>query len=217
MLEALREQRRNKVILIILGVIIVVFVVFFGPQSSGYTTKSGDWAGKVAGEEITDSELRATVERWRQNGSERISDEKFAELRKGTLDDIALVLLLAERAAASGITVTPEAISCYIVNWHDDYHKDGKAICRDFPAEYKAQFANVDYDYFYADETGGFSKEYRDRIVGYFGRSVADYVTYKGKELAALQYLAWLNGTLAVPPETVMKAYARRHEKVELE
>ena len=217
MLEALREQRRNKVILIILGVIIVVFVVFFGPQSSGYTTKSGDWAGKVAGEEITDSELRATVERWRQNGSERISDEKFAELRKGTLDDIALVLLLAERAAASGITVTPEAISCYIVNWHDDYHKDGKAICRDFPAEYKAQFANVDYDYFYADETGGFSKEYRDRIVGYFGRSVADYETFKGKELAALQYLAWLNGTLAVPPETVMKAYARRNEKVELE
>ena len=23
----------------------------------------------------------------------------------------------------------------------------------------------MDYDYFYADETGGFSKEYRDRIV----------------------------------------------------
>jgi hypothetical protein len=95
MLEALREQRRNKVILIILGVIIVVFVVFFGPQSSGYTTKSDTWAGKAAGEEISDSELRATVERWRQRDSERLSNEKFAELRKGTLDDIALVLLLA--------------------------------------------------------------------------------------------------------------------------
>ena len=217
MLEALREQRRNKVILIILGVIIVVFVVFFGPQSSGYTTKSDTWAGKAAGEEISDSELRATVERWRQRDSERFSNEKFAELRKGTLDDIALVLLLAERAAASGITATPEAISCYIVNWHDDYHKDGKPICRDFPPEYKAQFANIDYDYFYADETGGFSKDYRDRITGYFGRSVADYETFKGKELVALQYLAWLNGTLALPPATVLKAYARRNEKVELE
>lgn len=217
MLEALREQRRNKVILIILGVIIVVFVVFFGPQSSGYTTKSDKWAGKVAGEEITDSELRATVERWRKRDSDRLSNEKFAELRKGTLDDIAMVLLLAERAEASGITVTPEAISCYIVNWHDDYHKGGKPICRDFPPEYKAQFANIDYDYFYSDETGGFSKEYRDRIAGYFGRSVADYETFKGKELVALQYLAWLNGTLALPPATVAKAYARRNEKVELE
>ncbi len=217
MLEALREQRRNKVILIILGVIIVVFVVFFGPQSSGYTSKSDKWAGRVNGEEISDSQLRATVERWRKRDSDRLSNEKFAELRKGTLDDIAMVLLLAERAAASGITVTPEAVSCYIVNWHDDYHKGGKPICRDFPPEYKAQFANVDYDYFYSDETGGFSKEYRERITGYFGRSVADYETFKGKELAALQYLAWLNGTLALPPATVLKAYARRNEKVELE
>ncbi len=217
MLEALREQRRNKVILIILGVIIVVFVVFFGPQSSGYTTKSDTWAGKVAGNEITDSELRATVERWRRRDAERQTNEQFAELRKATLDDIALVLLLAERAAQSGITTSPEAIACYIVNWHDDYHKDGKAICRDFAPEYKVQFANVDYDYFYADEEGGFSKEYRDRIAGYFGRSVADYESFKGKELAALQYLAWLNGTLALPPATVLKAYARRNEKVELE
>lgn len=217
MLEALREQRRNKVILIILGVIIVVFVVFFGPQSSGYTTKSDTWAGKVAGEEVSDSELRATVERWRRRDSERLTNEQFAELRKATLDDIALVLLLAERAKASGITVTPEAVACYIVNWHDDYHKDGKPICRDFPAEYKVQFANVDYDYFYSDEDGGFSKEYRDRIAGYFGRSVADYEAFKGKELAALQYLSWLNGTIAIPQATVLKTYARRNEKVDLE
>ena len=217
MLEALREQRRNKVILIILGVIIVVFVVFFGPQSSGYTTKSDTWAGKAAGQEVTDSVLRATVERWRKRDADRLTNTEFAELRKATLDDIALVLLLAERAEASGLSVSPEAVSCYIVNWHDDYHKGGKPICRDFPPEYKVQFANVDYDYFYSDEEGGFSKEYRDRIAGYFGRSVADYEVFKGRELLALQYLSWLSGTIALPPETVAKAYARRNEKVELE
>jgi peptidyl-prolyl cis-trans isomerase D len=215
MLETLREQRRNKFIYGILGVIIVVFVLFFGPQSSGFLTGSATWAGRVDGREISDANLLSAMERYTGRQRGRLSDQDFMNRKRTTLQDIALVHLLARRAEGAGLAVSQEEVRCYIVGWHDDYHVDGEPICRRFAPESRVRLTN--YDYMFYSEEGIFSKSYTQDVRGAFGQSVGDYEAYKRDELLALHYLDWLAAGIVPSREVVLDVFERRNTKVDLE
>lgn len=218
----MRQALENPIVKFFVGlafaIIILVFIVLFGPQSQGIGQGSSVWVAKIGDRTVDNTELQAAFERYRTrtNNRSRLDDAEFADVQRQQALSIAAVELLAQRAEASGLHVTPDELSCFIVNWHPGYTIDGERICARFPADYETRFQNFDYGFFTTE--GNFDVEFYDETVrNRFNVSTADYEGHKERELLARYYVAALQASVVVPNQLVEAVYSRRNTTIDLE
>lgn len=218
----MRQALENPIVKFFVGlafaIIILVFIVLFGPQSQGIGQGSAIWVAKVGDRTVDNTELQAAFERYRTrtNNRARLDDAEFADVQRQQALSIAAIELLAQRAEAAGLHITPDELSCFVVNWHPGYTIDGERICARFPADYETRFQNYDFGFFTAE--GNFDVEYYDETVrNRFNVSTADYEAHKERELLARYYVAALQASVVVPNQLVESVYARRNTTIDLE
>lgn len=214
MLDLMRRQSQNSLIWGALAIVVFVFIFFFGPQTAGFSPGTRQWAAKVEGHTLYDSQVTARYLLRRDN--RRPTDQEFATARQAVAEDMALVHGLAERAREAGLEVTDTELKCYIVNWHRGYRVNGELICRDFPADYETRYTNLDFGA-YSDADGRLAPNYRQAVRGSFAMAVDEYEDYKRDELLSLKYLDMLVESLPVTPAAVEASYVRRNESVDVE
>lgn len=215
MLEFLRRQSQSWLIWVAMGVITIVFVFFFGPQAGGLQSGSKSWAMRIDRTPVYDSQLESALGRVQAFG-QRYDDEERYVVKREIAHDIALVYVLAEEAAAAGLTISDAEINCYIVNWNRGYRLDGDFICRQFPRTYTQLYPNLDFT-FYSDREGNFSSTYAQDVRRWFGVSVDNYEKFKRKELLALRYLELLSAGVPVSAAELEQRWRARHDTVDLE
>lgn len=216
MLEALRRQSQSWLIWVALGIIIIVFVFFFGPQAGGFDPSKKTWAAKVRGSKIYNTELEAAVDRTRQLTGRNVRGDEYFAVKRDVLLDIAMVHLLADEARSEGLRIADDELSCYIVNWNQNYKLDGEYICRKFSRSYQQQYPNFDY-MFYSDPQGNLASDFDGSVRRWFQLSGPAYEKWKEHELLAFHYLDILAAGLPVDQASIEAFVARRANKIDLE
>lgn len=215
MLEFLRNQSQSWLTWVAIGVITIVFIFFFGPQAGGLQSGGQNWAMRVEGMTIYDSQLESTLGRMQALGQNYADEERYAVKREIGYD-LALVQLLADEARDVGLSISDDELNCYIVNWNRRYKLDGKFICEQFPRTYTQLFPNLDAP-FYSDREGGFSTEYGKDVRRWFNASVTSYEKHKRDELLALRYLSLLSAGIPVAADEIEHRWRLENDGVDLE
>lgn len=215
MLEFLRNQSQSWLTWVAIGVITIVFIFFFGPQAGGLQSGGQNWAMRVEGMTIYDSQLESTLGRMQALGQNYADEERYAVKREIGYD-LALVQLLSEEARDVGLSISDDELNCYIVNWNRRYKLDGKFICEQFPRTYTQLYPNLDGP-FYSDREGGFSADYGKDVRRWFNVSVTSYENYKRDELLALRYLSLLSAGIPVAADEIEHRWRLENDGVDLE
>ena len=215
MLEFLRRQSQSWLVWVGLGLVSVVFIFFFGPQSMGIQPGSKSRAMVVDGTAVSSAELDARVQRLNARGMQ-IPDSMFYQVKRDVAGDVALTLVLANRARKAGLRVADDELRCYIVDWNAGYRLAGDFICRQFPRTYKALYPNLDLA-FYSDPDGAFSPKYGEQVRRWFGLSVEAYENYKRNELLAMRYLDVLAGGIPVSQQELELRWRAANETISVE
>lgn len=216
MLEALRKQSQSWLIWVALGIIIIVFIFFFGPQAGGFDPSNKQWAAKVRGGKIYNTELEAAIDRANQITGRDTRGEAYFGVKRDVLLDMAMVHLLADEARSEGLRISDDELSCYIVNWNENYKVDGEYVCRQFSRSYQLQYPNLDY-MFYSDPDGNFASDFDQSVRRWFQLSAPAYEDWKERELLAFHYLDILAAGLPVDQASIDEYVNRRADKINLE
>lgn len=216
MLEALRKQSQSWLIWVALGIIIIVFIFFFGPQAGGFDPSNKQWAAKVRGGKIYNTELEAAIDRAGQITGRDVRGDAYLDVKRDVLLDMTMVHLLADEARSEGLRISDDELSCYIVNWNENYKVDDEYVCRQFSRSYQLQYPNLDY-MFYSDPDGNFATDFDQSVRRWFQLSAPAYEDWKERELLAFHYLDILAAGLPVDQASIEGYVNRRADKINLE
>jgi parvulin-like peptidyl-prolyl isomerase len=194
MLSHMRDASKSWLVYVAFGILILVFVFYFGPQTEGCEPSRRETAAVVNGTQIENTDISILLNRVTRR-NQRVEDGEYIKLQKQVLEKLSLLYLLSDEARESGLEVSPEELSAFIL--------DGRR--------------NPDYSY-YSDKDGKFDAESYDRFIQYgLEVTIEQYEAFKGRELMARKYLAVLEQTLTPLPAEIEQDAAQRNTKVDLE
>jgi hypothetical protein len=196
MLDLMRRHSQSYLIYGFFAVIIFVFIFFFGPQSQGCEPGRVTTVARVAGHDVSSTQLeRLFAARWQSEGGSGRDESMAFVRRRQLLDDILLVRLLADDARDAGIDVSDEQLSRYVLS-----------------------LENLDRPYYWDARDDQFDQErYEFGVPGSFGMPLEAYEGWKADELLARNYVRLLVDSIVVSPAEVTAVHRLKGTTFNLE
>jgi peptidyl-prolyl cis-trans isomerase D len=193
MLQEMRQGTNNIFVYLAFGILIVVFTFYFGQGAEGCQPSKRAAAAKVNGDTLYNTDITIIFNRAASNRRD-LSETELSELKQKSIEKLALLYFLSDKASAKGFEVGQEELAKYILD------------------------SNKNIDFRIYSKEGKFDMEiYKRYINNYLEVTTEDYEYFKAKELLVNKYLSSLENTVTVAPNEIDALNKLRSTKVNLE